>query len=124
MATVFKRDFKYYELSQPTYAKDGTAKVMPVKSKIVRGTIQPITGNEAIVLNIANRDTGNVKIYSSERLGCREQNGSGLFYMNFCGRWYEIVQELCFQNLQKICHYKYIASEVPKAQIPKELGSL
>ena len=67
------------------------------------------------------RNTGVVKIYSSERLAARTQEGSAQGYVSQGGYWYEIVDELVYGNLPKITHWKYIACKVPAAQMPEGL---
>lgn len=122
MATVFNRTFTYKELGATTYGKDG----MPVKGSLsvrqVRGTIQALTGQDVITYLNGSRNSGTVKIYSSERLNARKQGGDAVGYVeSAAGVLYELTHELPFQNLSRIGHWKYIASEVPAAQIPEAL---
>ncbi|MBO5531652.1 MAG: hypothetical protein J5977_04245 [Fibrobacter sp.] len=122
MATLFARTFTYHEMSKPTLDSFGNMVEGTFTTRTVRGTIQPVTGEEAIAYQEGGRNTGVVKIYSSERLAARTQEGTeAIGYVNQGGFWYEITDELVFGNLPKITHWKYIACKVPAAQVPKGL---
>lgn len=121
MATAFNRRFEYIRIGQPYNTVDGDIVPGEVSVSTVRGTIQPLSGKDAETLDIGARNTGSVKVYSSERLGIRQQDGDGLFYVRLAGNLYELVQEMPFQNVFGICHYKYIGSLVPASQYPEAL---
>ncbi|MCQ2102281.1 MAG: hypothetical protein MJY98_03540 [Fibrobacter sp.] len=122
MATVFARTFRYCELVKPHFDSEGNAVSEMKSERTVRGTIQPVTGEEAIAYSEGSRNTGMVKVYSSERLAARTQDGAeAIGYIQQGGYWYEIVDELVFCNLPNITHWKYIASKIPPAQIPEAL---
>ena len=122
MATLFARTFTYHETVKQGFDSFGNPVAAPFTERTVRGTIQPITGEEAIAYQEGGRNTGIVKIYSSERLAARTQEGTqAIGYVNQGGFWYEITDELVFGNLPKITHWKYIACKVPAAQVPKGL---
>lgn len=122
MATVFARTFRYCELVKPYFDSEGNAVSETKSERTVRGTIQPVTGEEAIAYSEGSRNTGMVKVYSSERLAARTQDGAeAIGYIQQGGYWYEIVDELVFCNLPNITHWKYIASKIPPAQIPEAL---
>lgn len=84
----------------------------------VRGTVQPLNGKETVPAIAASRNTGTVKVYSTERLDFRAEDGTALGYVMCGGFLYEIVDELPYQNLGPIKHWKYIACLVPPSQIP------
>ena len=121
MATLFARTFTYRETVKQGFDSFGNPVAAPFTERTVRGTIQPITGEEAIPYQEGGRNTGVVKIYSSERLAARTQEGSAQGYVSQGGYWYEIVDELVYGNLPKIPHWKYIACKVPAAQMPEGL---
>lgn len=122
MATVFARTFRYCELVKPHFDVEGNGVPGSKSERTVKGTIQPVSGEEAIAYSEGARNTGIVKVYSSEMLAARTQDGAeAIGYIQQGGYWYEIVDELVFGNLPKITHWKYIASKVPPAQIPEAL---
>ena len=109
-------------MSKPTLDSFGNMVEGTFTTRTVRGTIQPVTGEEAIAYQEGGRNKGVVKIYASERLAARTQEGTeAIGYVNQGGFWYEITDELVFGNLPKITHWKYIACKVPAAQVPKGL---
>lgn len=86
----------------------------------VRGTVQPFNGKETVPAVAAARNTGTVKVYSSERLDFRSEDGTGLGYVRCGGFLYELVDEL--PNLNGLIeHYKYVGCLVPPSQIPDSL---
>lgn len=122
MATLFARSFLYSEQGKPTADLEGNSVPGKLSQRTVRGTIQPVTGEEAIAYSEGSRNTGMVKVYSSEKLAARTQDGiEAIGYVKQGGYWYEIVDELVYGNLPNITHWKYIASKVPPAQIPEAL---
>lgn len=122
MATVFNRAFEFIRLPQPTHDSRGNAVVIGEKSvRTVRGTVQPLNGKETIPAAAASRNTGTVKIYSTERLDFRAEDGTGLGYVRCGGFLYELVDELPYQNLPRITHWKYIGCLVPPSQVPEQL---
>ena len=122
VATVFNRSFEFVRLPKPSYDKRGNAVFDGEKSsRVVRGTIQPLNGKETIPAVALSRNTGTVKVYSTERLDFRAEDGTGLGYVRCGGFLYELVDELPYLNLPKISHWKYIACLVPPSQIPAEL---
>lgn len=122
MATVFNRHFEFVRLPQPSYDSRGNGIFVGEKeSRMVRGTVQSLNGTETVPAVAASRNTGTVKIYSSERLDFRAEDGTGIGYVRCGGRLYELVDELPYQNLAKIKHWKYIGCLVPPSQIPELL---
>lgn len=122
MATLFNRKFEYIELGSGSYDASGNYVAGEKSSRIVRGTIQSVSGDDLLRIPEGNRQTGAVKIYSSEKLNVRTQNGAGVGYVRtVAGIVYQLEQELPFPNLPKITHWKYLACEIPKAQIPEAL---
>ena len=89
-------------------------------SRDVRGTVQPLNGKETVPAVALSRNTGTVKVYSSERLDFRSEDGTGLGYVRCGGAFYELVDELPNVN-GLIDHWKYIACLVPQSQIPEVL---
>lgn len=123
MATLFARKFLYREIAHEGFDASGDSVSGGVSSRFIRGTVQPVSGEEAIAYSEGGRNTGVVKVYSSERLSARTQEGANKQgYIQQGGFWYEIVDELVFGNLPKITHWKYIASKIPADQIPEGLN--
>ena len=123
MATVFNRSFDYARLPQPTYDSRGNAVVnggQVIHS--VRGTVQPLNGKETVPAVAASRNTGTVKVYSTERLDFRAEDGTGLGFVRLGGYLYELVDEMPYQNLGPIKHWKYIGCLVPPAQVNEILN--
>lgn len=83
---------------------------------MVRGTVQPLNGKETVPAIALSRNTGTVKVYSSERLDFRSEDGEGIGYVRCGGYVYELVDELPEQN-GLIGHWKYIACLVPPSQV-------
>lgn len=123
MATLFNRSFEYREIARGDFDASGNPVLGDeILVRTIRGTVQPVTGQEAIPYSEGGRNTGVVKVYSSERLAARTQDGAkAQGYVKQGGFWYEIVDELVFENLPKITHWKYIATKIPAAQIPEAL---
>lgn len=123
MATVFNRTFEFVRYPQPTFDKRGNAVYGEKSSRMVRGTIQPLNGKETVPAVALSRNTGTVKVYSSERLDFRAEDGTGIGYVKLGGFTYELVDELPYQNMGNISHWKYIACLVPPSQLMKENGN-
>lgn len=122
MATLFDRKLTFYEAPKPGFGLDGRPLPFEASSRTVRGTVQSVTGEEALAISHGNRNTGVVKVYASERLIARAQSSDSQgWVVSSAGRVYELTEELPFQNLGPIKHWKYIASEVPAAQVPEFL---
>lgn len=120
MATLFNRRFSFLSMPRPTIDSYGNAVYGEVSVRSVRGTVQPLNGKETVPAVALSRNTGTVKVYSSERLDFRSEDGTGLGYVR-CGDYlYELVDELPNQN-DLINHWKYIACLVPPSQIPENL---
>lgn len=117
--TLFNSRFKVFEIARAGYNDEGDATEGAVTSRFVRGTIQPLTAKEtAVMAEGGDRQTGSVKIYSSEKLAIRSQDSVKRCYIqSAAGVWYELTKEDPNQN-GIINHYKYIAAIVPAAQIP------
>lgn len=120
MATLFNRSFEFLRLPKSGYDSYGRPGNGSVESRRVRGTVQPLNGKETVPAVAASRNTGTVKVYSTERLDFRSEDGTGLGYVR-CGCFlYELVDEL--PNINGLIeHYKYIACLVPQAQVPDAL---
>lgn len=120
MATLFNTKFEFTRYPQPTFDSRGNAKFEGEKTtRMVRGTVQPLNGKETVPAVAASRNTGTVKVYSSERLDFRAEDGTGLGFVKCGGYTYELVDELPNQN-GLINHWKYIACLVPPSQGIKE----
>ena len=123
MATVFNRSFDFIVLhyGASKYDRNGDPVSATMTSRVVRGTIQPVSGKDTVPDSIASRNTGAVKIYSTERLDFRMVDGENRGFIR-CGDFvYELMDELPFQNLSPIKHWKYMASLVPPQEMPAEL---
>jgi hypothetical protein len=113
---LFNRSFEFVRLPKPTYDNRGN----PVfdgwkEARMVRGTVQPLNGKETVPAIALSRNTGTVKVYSSERLDFRSEDGTGLGFVRCAGHIYELVDELPNQN-GLINHWKYIGCLVPPSQ--------
>lgn len=124
MATLFKRTFTYVELSAGSYDSSGDFVRGERTDSEVKGTIQAVTADDLLAIPEGSRQSGTVKVYSSEKLKARTQNSDGAagYVKSPAGIWYELVQEMPFQNLPKIAHWKYLACEIPAAQVPEALN--
>ena len=124
MATAFNRSFEFIRLdygSGDRYDRDGNPVSASVTSRVVRGTVQPINGKDTVPAEIASRNSGAVKVYASERLDFRSVDGHCRGFVK-CGDFlYELMDELPYQYLVPITHWKYIASLVPPQEMPAEL---
>lgn len=120
MATLFDRKFEAITEESPGYDLDGSYVPGELSVRTVRGTIQPITGNETIPAKAASRNTGTVKIYSTERLAFRNRDGDSRGYVRKAGALYEIVDELPNTN-DLINHWKYVACLVSDTEMPEGL---
>lgn len=120
MATLFNRSFEYIRL--PQVQRDVYGKVIPaqVATRSVRGTVQPLNGKETVPAVAASRNTGTVKVYSTERLDFRAEDGTGQGFVRCGGFLYELVDEAPNVN-GLIDHFKYIACLVPPSQVPEAL---
>lgn len=117
MATLFNRSFEYVRIPKPTFDSRGNAVVAGnSETRMVRGTVQPLNGKETVPAIALSRNTGTVKVYSSERLDFRSEDGEGIGYVMCGGYVYELVDELPEQN-GLIDHWKYIACLVPPSQL-------
>ncbi len=123
MATLFNRAFEYLRLDRPTTDLRGNVVPGNLTTKEVRGTVQPLNGKETVPAVALSRNTGTVKVYSSERLDFRSEDGAGLGYVRCGGQLYELVDEL--PNLNGLIdHWKYIACLVPQSQVPAQLKAV
>lgn len=121
MATVFNRSFEFIRIGQTTRDDEGRDVPGVVTSRMVRGTIQPLSGKDNVHDSAASRNTGSVKVYSSERLDFRAVDGEGRGFVRCAGILYELMDELPYQNMGDISHWKYIACLVPPHMEPGEL---
>ena len=120
MATLLNRQFQFFEM-QLSHNDDGDSILSVVGSRTVKGTIQPLNGQEAVTYLAGSRETGSVKVYSSDPLSFRNEDGSKTGFIKFAGSVYELTQQLMYQNVGVVAHFKYIASLVPPSQVPQEL---
>lgn len=115
---LFARYFTYYELALDGYDENGDPVTGSVTSRVICGTIQPLSAKEIEAIAEGDRQNGSVKVYSSDRLAVRHQNGDAQgFVKDNNGVIYELVSEASNLN-QLISHYKYVAMLVPVAQLP------
>ena len=122
MATAFNRSFEFIRLDYGADRFDRNGDPVPatVTSRTVRGTVQPLSGKDTVPADIASRNSGAVKVYSTERLDFRSVDGECRGFVR-CGDFlYELMDELPYQYLVPITHWKYIASLVPPQEIPAE----
>lgn len=107
-------------MSRPAFDLRGNELQADVTTRSVRGTVQPLNGKETVPAVALSRNAGTVKVYSSERLDFRSEDGTGLGYVRCAGVLYELVDELPNVN-GLIDHWKYIACMVPQSQVPEAL---
>lgn len=120
VSTLFNRVFEYLRMGKLTHDLRGNSIPGTLTTKSVKGTVQPLNGKETIPAVALSRNTGTVKVYSSERLDFRSEDGEGLGYVRCGGFLYELVDELPNVN-GLIDHWKYIACLVPPSQVPLAL---
>lgn len=118
MATLFNRHFEFLSEAAPSWASDGSYVPGTFASRIVRGTVQPVSGEETLPAAAASRDTGTVKVYSSERLAFRAEGKGARGFVRLGGELYELVDEIPNSN-GLIPHWKYVGCLVPKSQLPE-----
>lgn len=123
MATLFNKYFRYVELSIGDYDESGdyVHGGSITSDKMVHGTIQSATYKEQLPAVTGTRNTGNVDIYSSEKLTCRTHGGNDGGYVNFGGKVYQLISEQYHPHLRKITHWKYVAEMVPASELPQEI---
>ena len=121
VATVFNRSFEFIRIGQTTHDDEGSPIPGTPETRTVRGTVQPISGKDTVPDSAASRNTGSVKVYSSERLDFRSVDGNGRGFVKCGDMLYELMDELPFQNMGSISHWKYIACLVPPHMEPAEL---
>lgn len=123
MGTVFNRAFEFVSLTYGSakYDRNGDPVSATVATRTVKGTIQPLNGKDTVPAAVASRNTGSVKVYSTERLDFRSVDGESRGFVRCGGYLYELMDELPYQNLGPITHWKYIASLVPPQEMPAEL---
>lgn len=121
MATVFNRSFEFIRIGQTTRDDEGHDLPGTVERRTVRGTVQPLSGKDTVPDSAASRNTGSVKVYSSERLDFRSVDGNGRGFVKCGDIMYELMDELPFQNMGDISHWKYIGCLVPPHMEPGEL---
>lgn len=119
MATVFNRYFEFIriEYDSSKFDDEGNPLSGEVQRRNVRGTVQPMTGKDAVPDAMASRNTGTAKVYSSERLDFRSMDGNTRGFVKLGDFTYELMDELPYQNLGPITHWKYIAKLVPPTLI-------
>lgn len=121
MATVFNRSFEFIRIPKTVHDDEGRPVPGVVTRRTVMGTVQPINGKDTVPDSVASRNSGSVKVYSSERLDFRDMDGEGRGFVK-CGDYlYELMDELPYQNMGDISHWKYIACLVPPHMEPAEL---
>lgn len=121
MATLFNRHFEFLSEVGPSWASDGSYVPGSFVSRTVRGTVQPVSGEETLPAAAASRNTGTVKVYSSERLAFRSEGSDSRGYVRHGGALYELVDEAPNGN-GLIPHWKYLGCLVPRSQAPEVSG--
>lgn len=120
MATLLNRSFQFFKMAL-SRTDEGDQVLSIAEQRTVKGTIQPLNGQEAVTYLAGSRVTGSAKVYSSERLPFRTENSEDTAFVKFAGAVYELTEELPFQNVTAVSHFKYIASLVPPSQVPEVL---
>lgn len=121
MATLFNKSFRYIELTDGHYEHGDYVHGELTVDKMVHGTIQSATYKEQIPAITGSRNTGNVDIYSSEKLTSRTHCGNDGGYVEFGGNIYQLVSEQYYPHLRGIEHWKYVAEMVPAEEVPQEV---
>lgn len=117
--TLLDRTFEVAEELPGGYSADGTFVPGKLSVRAVRGTVQPVNGRETVPAAVLSRNTGTVKVYSSERLECRGE-GRGRAFVRHGGDLYELADEAPNQ-CGLVPHWKYYACLVPASQIPESV---
>lgn len=124
MPTVLNKNFRYVEFTDGNY-KDGVyVHGTLIADRSVRGTIQSATYEEQIPAITGTRMTGNVDVFSSERLKSRTRGENDGGYVFYDEHWYQLVSEQSYTHIRRISHYKYVAEMVPQDELPTELKEL
>lgn len=120
MATVFKSEFKYVELSVGDYNSSGIYQHGGVSSiRNIHGTLQSATFKEMNPAITGSRNTGNIEVYSSEELKCRTMGGNDGGYVKFGSKVYQLISEQMYPYFKSIGHWKYVAEMVPANELPQ-----
>jgi len=116
--TLLNRFFKVASLGAGTYSAQGDWIPGALSVRDVKGTIQPLSSKDTLVLETGSRDTGMVKIYAAERLAVRErEEGAQGDFIEHGGRIYQAHTEDVNQN-GLLPHWKYFASMCPLDKVP------
>jgi len=121
MATLFNKSFRYVELTDGHYEHGDYVHGALSVDRMVHGTVQSATYKEQIPAVTGTRNTGNVDIYSSDKLTCRTHGGNDGGYVCFGGNIYQLVSEQYYPHLRGIEHWKYVAEMVPAEEVPQEV---
>lgn len=123
MATLFNRNFDYYEFSKGDFDVSGFYVNGEISKRTVRGTVQTMTAQECESYQDGSRNSGYVKIYSSEKLQARKEGGFVGGFVLLAGNVYQILDEMPNLN-DLIPHFKYVACFMDKDIWPKELKAI
>lgn len=93
MPTLFDEWFTYAEPAAGSYGSDGLWTDGDLSVRTVKGTIQPESAYEATRDAQGSRDSGIVRVYSSERLAAKERAGSDGGWVSKGGRTYQLDSE-------------------------------
>lgn len=115
--TLFNRYFRVATIRGSKYDPKGNLQIGEVAPLDVRGSIQPVTGKDTLAFEMGSRDAGKVKVYSTERLQCRERGVAEGDFVVYCSRPYQLVGEMPYAN-GVIPHFKYYADLVPLNKVP------
>lgn len=109
MSTLFPKTITYVQ--RTATLSDGVWSETETSSTFV-GSVQPVSGKDTQFLPEGRRDTGLVKVYSNTALSVsiEGENKPGDIVI-WCGKKWEIIQELSYQN-DLINHYKYLAAYI------------
>jgi len=123
MATVFRNmKFRYAELSDGAYDESGNyLHGSEISVRDIQGTLQSATYRERIAAITGSRNTGNIDVYSSERLTPSTRGGNDGGYVRFGSQTYQLVSEQAYPHLSGIGHYKYVAEMVPPDEVPESV---
>lgn len=125
MATLFNTTFRYVELSTGGYDESGVYSHGTVtKDYLVHGSAQAATYKEQIPAITGTRNTGNLDVYSSDRLACRMRGGNDGGYVIKDGIVYQLISEQHYHHLSRLEHWKYVAELVPADEVPEAVSGI
>lgn len=118
MSTAFpEKSFRYACCADGVWATDGSYVEGSVTSRVVSGTVQPMSFKECLAFSDGSRNTGFVKVYSNEKLESRTRGANAGGFVELGGEVFRLTAEQAFLN-GIMPHWKYVGCMVPDSEIP------